>query len=183
VKGATVAVKVVHVSDLTGQQGEKDEFGHLEVQHPDFREPIRLEVLPSEVEDKLKTAERMVEVYYTAPGTRSPQRLFIPVEEFNAWAGDKDMKAILMEALTAAHAERGRATGDGRRTTRPGGAGRGKVNYATLAHAGEPHRGRITETEKALVRDHLDEINERLARKGKRTIDPSDPTMRGRYGL
>jgi type IV secretory pathway ATPase VirB11/archaellum biosynthesis ATPase len=59
----------------------------------------------------------------------------------------------------------------------------GKVNYATLAHAGEPHRGRITETEKALVRDHLDEINERLARKGKRTIDPNDPTMRGRYGL
>lgn len=178
-----MAVKVVHVSDLTGQHGDKDEFGQLEIQHPDFREPIRLEVLPSEVEDKLKSAERMVEVRYTPPGARSPQRLVVPVEEFNAWAGDKDMKAVLMEALASVHAERGRAVGDGRRTTRAGGTGRGKVNYVTLERAGEPHRGRITEAEKRLVRDNLDQINERLAHEGKRTIDPKDPTMRERYGL
>ena len=50
-------------------------------------------------------------------------------------------------------------------------------------HAGEPHRGRITEAEQAYVREHLDEVNKRLRGKGMRTIDPADPTMWERYGL
>jgi hypothetical protein len=178
-----VAVKVVHVSDLTGQQGDEGEFGSLEVQHPDLREPIRLEVLPSEVEGRLKSAERMVELKYTAPGARSPERLLVTLEDFNALAGDQDMKAILMAAVSEAHTERGRGAAPSRRTTRVGGAGRIKVNYATLEHAGEPHRGRITDAEKELVRNNLDAINERLARAGKRTIDPADPELRERYGL
>jgi hypothetical protein len=183
VKGAVVAVKVVHVSDLTGREGDKSEFADLEVRHPDFRESIQLEALPSEIEGLLKFAARVVQIDYTAPGVHSPQRLFVPVDDFNAAAGDKDMKAILMEALTAAHAERARAAGDGRKTTRPGAAGRAKVNYATLKHAGERHRGRITEAEKELVRNNLDAVNERLAGEGKRTIDSGDPELRERYGL
>jgi hypothetical protein len=180
-KGAAVAVKVVHVSDLTGQAGEESEFANLEVRHPDFREPIRLEVLPPEIEGLLKSAARVVQIDYTAPGARSPQRLSVLLDDFNTLAGDRDMKAILMEALTAAHA--GRAAGDGRKTTRAGRAGRTKVNYASLEHAGEPHRGRITDAEKELVRNNLDAINERLAREGKRTINPEDPDLRERYGL
>jgi hypothetical protein len=177
-----VAVKVVHVSDLTGQQGDEKEFGSLEVHHPDFREPIRLEVLPNEVEGRLKSADRMVEVNYTAPGARSPERWIVSLDDFNALAGDsdRDMKAILMEAVAAAHAERGRAAGDGRKTTR---AGRSKTNYASLEHAGEPHRGRITDAEKEIVRGNLDQVNKRLAAEDLRTIDPSDPAMRERYGL
>ena len=178
-----MAVKVVHVSDLTGQQGDEGEFGSLEILHPDFREPIRLEVLPSEVEGRLKSAERMVEVKYTAPGARSPERLLVTLEDFNALAGDQDMKTILMEALAEAHTERSRGAVAGRRTTRTDGARRTKVNYATLEHAGEPHRGRITDAEKELVREHLDEINQRLAVADMRTIDPNDQTMRERYGL
>jgi hypothetical protein len=57
------------------------------------------------------------------------------------------------------------------------------VNYATLEHAGEPHRGRITEAEKQIVREHLDEVNRRLSEQGIRTIDPADPDMQKRYGL
>ncbi len=178
-----MAVKVVHLSDLTGRQGDKSEFADLEVRHPDFREPIHLEVLPSEVESLLKSATRMVQVDYTAPGARSSERLFVLVDDFNALAGDRDMKAILMEALTAAHAERVQVAGDGRKTTQAGGAHRSKVNYATLDHAGEPHRGKITETEQELVRNNLAAVNERLARTGLRTIDPADPKMQERYGL
>ena len=183
VKGAGVAVKVVHLSDLTGRQGDKSEFADLEVRHPDFREPIHLEVLPSEVESLLKSAARVVQVGYTAPGARSSEQLFALVDDFNALAGDRDMRAILMEALTAVHAERGRAARDGQKSARAGGSGRDKVNYATLEHAGEPHRGRITEAEMALVRNNLDQVNERLAREGKRTIDPADPELRERYDL
>ena len=140
-----MAVKVVHLSDLTGRHGDKSEFADLEVRHPDFREPIHLEVLPAEVESLLKSAARVVQVDYTAPGARSSERLFVPVDDFNALAGDRDMKGILMEALASAHAERGRAARDGQKTPRTGGAVRTKINYASLEHAGEPHRGRITE--------------------------------------
>jgi hypothetical protein len=52
-----------------------------------------------------------------------------------------------------------------------------------LEHAGEPHHGRITEAEKELVRNNLDQINQRPRERGMREIDPSDPTMRERYGL
>jgi hypothetical protein len=178
-----VAVKVVHVSDLTGREGDESEFGQLVIQHPDFREPIHLEALPAEVEGLLKAPTQVVQVDYTAPGARTSQRLYVLPEDFNALAKDRDMKAILMEAVAAAHAERGRASRDGQKTTGASGAARGKVNYATLEHAGEPHRGRITEAEKELVRNNLDAVNERLARAGKRTIDPKDAEMRGRYGL
>ena len=178
-----MAVKVVHVSDLTGQQGGENEFGSLEVHHPDFREPIRLEVLPPEVEGRLKSAERMVEVNYTAPGARSPERWIVSLDDFNALAGDRDMSAVLMEAIASAHADRGRAAGDGRKLTRAGGAGRSKTIYASLEHAGEPHRGRITDAEKEIVRGNLDQVNQRLAAEGLRQIDPRDPAMRERYGL
>jgi hypothetical protein len=64
----------------------------------------------------------------------------------------------------------------------------GKAAKRSLApwspkHAGEPHRGRITEAEKSYVREHLDQVNKRLRGKGMRTIDANDPTMRERYGL
>jgi hypothetical protein len=58
-----------------------------------------------------------------------------------------------------------------------------QVNYASLEHAGESHRGRITQAEKDLVRDNLEQINKRLRQSGLREIDPADPTMRDRYGL
>lgn len=93
------------------------------------------------------------------------------------------MKAILMEAVAAVHAQRGRVARGGRRTTRPGGVGRGKVDYATLEYCGEPHRDQMTEAEKQLVRNNLVQVNRRLREAGMREIDPNDPTMRERYGL
>ena len=57
------------------------------------------------------------------------------------------------------------------------------INYDTLEHAGEPHKGRITDAERELVRDHLDSINERLAAQGLRAIDPANSEHAARYGL
>jgi hypothetical protein len=100
-----MAVKVVHVSDVSDREGSQEELGTLEVlEHPAIGEPACLEIFPDEFE-------------------RSPE------------------------------------------------------------HAGEPHRGRITEAEKSYVREHLDQVNKRLRGKGMRTIDANDPTMRERYGL
>jgi hypothetical protein len=58
-----------------------------------------------------------------------------------------------------------------------------RPDYATLEHAGKPHKGKVTDTEKQLVRDHLDEINQRLASEGLRTISTTDPDHVERYAL
>jgi hypothetical protein len=61
--------------------------------------------------------------------------------------------------------------------------GGGRVSYATLEHAGEPHKRKTTDAEKQLVRDHFEEINDRLVAQGLRTISLDDPEHVERYGL
>jgi hypothetical protein len=65
----------------------------------------------------------------------------------------------------------------------PRGSASAQQLWLDQEHAGEPHRGRITEAEKELVRGNLEQINARLRQVGLREIDPNDPTMRERYGL
>ena len=179
-----MAVKVVHVSDISDRQGSEDELGRLVVlEHPDVGEPATLEIFPDELEG-LQTAERIVRLEWTPPGARQADSLTVSQEAFDALAQGSDMKTILLRAITASHEQRGQATTPTRARRGGGnGRGRGKVNYATLEHAGEPHRGRITEAEKQIVREHFDEVNKRLSDKGMRMIDPADPAMQERYGL
>jgi hypothetical protein len=177
-----MAVKVVHVSDVSDKEGSQDELGTLEVlEHPEIGEPARLEIFPDEFE-LLQAADRIVRLRWTAPGSRRPQELTVLQETFDSLAQDHDMKTVLLSAITAEPARRGQPPAP-RRPRRGGGGGRGKVDYSSPEHAGEPHRGRITEAEKSYVREHLDQVNKRLRGKGMRTIDTSDPTMRERYGL
>jgi hypothetical protein len=110
------------------------------------------------------------------------------VSRFNKLGSSDDMNAVLMRAIAEEHQARGaREPAPRRRGRRPSEDGqparRGKTNYGSLDHAGEPHRGRITEAEKQIVRENLDDVNRRLSQQGMRTIDPSDPDMQKRYGL
>jgi hypothetical protein len=180
-----MAVKTVRISDLSHRQANESEFGKLIVrQHPDFTQVLTLDVLPDEI-GELPESETYVELEFVQPGDTSGQRATLTVDQFNKLGGVKDMKAILTRAL-----EEQRQTGaqepstPGRRGRHAGGtATRTKTNYATLEHAGEPHRGRITDAEKELVRNNLDKINKRLRASGQREIDPNDRTMKERYGL
>jgi hypothetical protein len=66
-----VAVKVVHVSDLSGQQSAQVEFARLIVhEHPNYSTPITLEVLPGEVSD-LPNESQYVSIELVAPGERA----------------------------------------------------------------------------------------------------------------
>jgi hypothetical protein len=175
-----VAVKVVHVSDVSDRQGSEDELGTLEVlEHPAVGEPARLEIFPEEFE-RLQGAERVVRLRWTPPGGRRAQELTVLQEQFDGLAEGGDMRSILLQAITAEHERRGREQVP---SSRRRGSGRRKVDYGTLEHAGEPHRGRITEAEKQIVREHFDEVNKRLSEQGLRMINPADPDMQKRYGL
>jgi hypothetical protein len=179
-ESALMAVKVVHVSDISGKEADEQALGRLVIhEHPEYADlPVTLEVLPEEVEN-LRGASRFVTVEWIAPGGRKGERLTVSLDDFNLLGRPGAMESAIQDALIAKHrGSRPRSTGTG-----GGRSGRGKVNYATLEHAGEPHRGRITEAEKELVRENLDKVNRRLRDAGLREIDPQDPTMRERYGL
>jgi hypothetical protein len=181
-----MAVRTIHVSDISGKEADEKSLGRLIVhEHPEYSDlPVTLEALPEEVEPMEGTSARFVRLEWTRPGTRKPELMTVSIEEFNLLAGPGVMDNAIQDALIAQHRSRSRA-GDERRVGNVGtsGAQRGKVNYATLEHAGEPHRGRITEAEKTLVRTHLEEINTRLSEGGMRQIDPNNPIMRERYNL
>ncbi len=179
-----MAVKVVHVSDISGKEADEQSLGQLVVhEHPEYADlPVTLEVLPEEVES-LQGASRFVTVEWIAPGARRGERMVVSLDDFNLLAGAGVMESAVQDALIAKHRSRPRSGGGGGSSSPGGRSGRGKVNYATLEHAGEPHRGRITEAEKELVRKNLDQINRRLRESGLREIDPNDQAMRDRYGL
>jgi hypothetical protein len=179
-----MAVKVVRVSDLSDAQAEESQFGKLIVhQHPDFPQTIALDVLPDEIGD-LPESETYVEIEFVQPGDTSGQRATLTVDQFNKLGGSKDMKAVLTRALEEQRQTGAQEAPTPRRGRRGGAApSLGKTNYASLEHAGEPHRGRITDAEKELVRGNLEKINKRLRDSGLREIDPNDPTMKERYGL
>jgi len=109
------------------------------------------------------------------------------VEEFDRLFEARDSTSVLEQALTHQQEEAERTRG--RRDRRGGGRQqaetrqRERVDYTSPEHAGEPHRGTISEAERIYVQEHLDEVNARLREKGMREIDPSDLTMIERYGL
>jgi hypothetical protein len=183
-ESALMAVKVVHVSDISGKEADEQSLGRLVVhEHPEYADlPVTLEVLPEEIES-LEGASRFVTVEWIAPGARRGERMVVSLDDFNLLAGAGVMESAVQDALITKHRSRPRSGGGAGAGPAAGRSGRGKVNYATLEHAGEPHRGRITEAEKELVRLNLDQVNRRLRDAGQREIDPSDQAMRDRYGL
>lgn len=93
------------------------------------------------------------------------------------------MSSILVAAITVSHAGTRPAWAPARRRRSSGRQASSKVDYQSRAHAGAPHRGRITDAEKHLVAKNLARVNRRLRQAGLREIDPGDPVMRERYGL
>jgi hypothetical protein len=179
-EGAHVAIKQIRVSDLSGKQANDDQLAQLIIrEHPQYQGPITLDVLPEEL-GELPESDSYVSIEVILPGDYTGQRALISLERFNKLA--PDMPTIVMNAV-ASQASPPAPVPPRRRRQGERSSQRSKVSYATLEHAGEPHRGRITEAEKELVRGNLEQINTRLRQAGLREIDPNDPTMRDRYGL
>lgn len=101
-----MAVVQVKRSDLTGTQGEDNEFGRLVVRkHPAIDGAKVLDVLPQEVSE-LKTVEELVELEYTEPGAPASRTLVVTRTVFDALASD------MAEVLKKAPGVRGRRPGN-----------------------------------------------------------------------
>ena len=167
--------KTVRFSDLSGELITRDDtLARIVIhEHPELGDsPVEIEALADEAAAIEKAALRVAVVEIYLPGEDEPRRVTMEAAAFDELAADRPMSELLLTARPARAVRRAKAAAAPR-----------SINYDTLEHAGEPHKGRITEAERELVRDHLDAINDRLVTQGMRTIDPGDPEHVARYGL
>lgn len=166
--------KTVRFSDLSGQLIMQDDtLARIVIhEHPDLGDgPVEIEALADEALAFEKNALNVAVLDIFLPGEDEPRRVTLDVDTFNEKVTERPVAELLVAARPA-------------RRTRSAGASRtDRVDYATIGHAGKPHRGKATDAEKALVRENLDEINKRLAAEGLRTISLDDAEHVERYGL
>lgn len=163
----------MRVSDLskTLMPDDDDEAVALIVEHPVYG-TLTLDAVREDIEGKLPDPEAFVGLNI------NNQRYLMSVTDFNnLFTGGQNPDGVLEQA---AQEQRGQQQTTSRR--RSVGAGT-RINYASLEHAGKPHRGTISEAEKEFVRNNLDEINRRNRQNGDPIIDPSDPQTAARYGF
>jgi hypothetical protein len=158
-------------------------------EHPELGDgPVEIEVLADEAKVIEKAALRVAMVDIYLPGEDEPRRVAMDAGAFDKLASERPMAELLIQAPRARVAKRASRAAPGLGASPAGATARGDTakgdrDYTTLEHAGKPHRGRTTDEEKALVREHFDEINDRLAAEGLRTISLGDPEHVERYGL
>lgn len=186
--------KTVRFSDLSGELITTDDtLARIVVhEHPELGgSPVEVEALSDEAMGIGKAALRVAVVDLHLPGEDAPRRVTMDAEAFDQLATDRPMSELLRTARPARRSGKtsrptraaGNGAGNGAGNAAGGGGQAARRDYATLEHAGEPHQGRITDTEKRLVREHFDEINDRLAAGGFRTISLQDSAHVERYGL
>jgi hypothetical protein len=169
--------KTVRFSDLSGQLIMHDDaLARIVVhEHPELGDvPVEIEALTEEAETIEDAALRVAVIDLYLPDDIEPRRIVMEADAFDKLATQGSMA----ELLTAARPVR-RST----KASASGGSRGDRLDYTILEHAGKPHKGKITDTEKQLVHDHLDEINERLTEQGLRTISLTEPEHVERYGL
>ena len=156
----------------------------VELHLPGEEEPRRV-VVDAETFDGLATDTPMSELLISARPARPARQTRRGTRASSGTAAATGTAAGTL-AATGTPPATGTATTGPATTTAPIGTasdGGGRVSYTTLEHAGEPHKGKTADAEKQLVRDHFEEINDRLVAQGLRTISLDDPEHVERYGL
>ena len=169
--------KTIRFSDLSEKliTDDEDLVRIVVREHPEIDgQAVEFEGHRDEVQSLLGAALQVTEVELYFPGEDEPRRLIVDTAVFDKLATARTMAELLIASAPAKRTPSARAAAAPRKE---------RVDYGTLEHAGKPHRGAVTDAEKQTVREHLAEVNKRLAADGMRTIDPADPDHAERYGL
>jgi len=173
-----MARKTIHFSDLSSQPilDDADVVRVVVIDHPALDgAAVEFEAAARELTDIDKDALDVAVIELHTAAEQPPRRVVLDAATFDKLAVAQPMDELLNSATPVRP--------NGRAERAPASRAADRVNYATLEHAGAPHRGKVTEAEARLVRANLDTVNARLAAAGQRTIDPADPTTRDRYGF
>jgi hypothetical protein len=176
-EACSVGQKTVKFSDLSGEIIIRDDaLARIVVhEHPELGDgPVEIEALTDEARAIEKAALRVAVVDLYIFGEEQPHRVAMDADSFDKLATDKPMSEILITARPARRSSKATTVGPARGD---------RTNYADPAHAGKPHKGRVTDAERQLVQERFDEINARLDGEGMRAISLADPEHVERYGL
>src|SRR2546429_637142 len=168
-EGSSMGQKTVRFSDLSGQLiMHDDSLARIVVhEHPELGDgPVEIEALTEEGEGMEEAALRVAVIDLYLPDDIEPRRIVMEADAFDKLATQSSMAELLTAARPVRRSTRASA----------GGGSRGdRLDYTTREHAGKPHKGKITDTEKQPVRDPLDEINQRPAGPGLPGVSLSEP--------
>jgi hypothetical protein len=172
-----MAQRMVRFSDLTNKIIDDEDVVRIVVeQHPALQNgPVEIEASKEEVAPIRNRTLDVVSLKIFMGDGSEPEPVTMEIEAFNKFAGDMDMADVICRAQPA-YPPRKQAKQAPVSTTQ-------KLDYASLEHAGKPHRGKTTDAEKEIVRNNFEKINERLEQDGMRTIRLDDAEMVARYGL
>src|SRR6476646_3096492 len=166
-EGSSMGQKTVRFSDLSGQLIMHDDaLARIVVhEHPELGDgPVEIEALTEEGEAMEEAALRVAVIDLYLPDDIEPRRIVMEADAFDKLATQNSMAELLTAARPVRRSTRSSASG-GSRTDRH--------DNGTFEHAVIFFFNDTATTEKQLVNDHLDEINERLAAQGLRTISLS----------
>ena len=169
--------KTVKFSDLSGELIIKDgSLARIVVhEHPELGGgPVEIEVHADEARaiDQAAVQVAVVDLYF--PDQDEPQRAYMDLEAFDELSTEQPMSELLASARPARRGAKSASASPARAD---------RLNYSSIEHAGRPHRGKVTDEEKQLIQENFDEINDRLAAAGLRTISLSDADHVERYDL
>ncbi|NEA56394.1 hypothetical protein G3I60_20150 [Streptomyces sp. SID13666] len=134
--------KLIRFSDLSGKTVDDDsQLVRIVVrEHPDLDGgPVELEALAEELTGVEEVALDLVSFELHHPGEDEPETFVMEVAAFNKLAADTPMAEVLQSAKRVVAAVPSQA--------RPAGSEKARINYASLEHAGKPHKGRTTDAE------------------------------------
>lgn len=171
-----MATRQVILSDISGTELTDDTHVKVIVKHPDFNYPLELDLSSDEASKIVESPLRLVTftIYESnkAPRevtaeTKTVDKLFANFDDVLASARRAEVPA---QKVRATRGSGSKSTGD-------------KVDYTAPDNFGKLHRGRITDEEKALVRDNRDQASANRQAQTGSPIDWSDAKEQARYGL
>ncbi len=161
--------KTVRFSDLSGQLITHDDaLARIVVhEHPELGEgPVEIEALTDEAEAMEQAGLRVAVMDVYLPDDIEPRRIVMEADAFDKLATDTPIEELLIAARPARRSTR--ASGNG--STRSD-----RLDYTTREHAGKPHKGKITDAEKDLVRTSPGRDQRTAGRPGAADDQPDRP--------
>lgn len=178
-----MAIKSIAVSDISNVEIPDDQHVRAVIEHPDFTQPLEIDLSSQEAEKFQSTALRLVSVTVFAPNeparhvtveTRTLDKLFDKVDFNKVLEG-----ARKAEGPASSAPRRGRPA----KAAAPKSSTPERIDYTAPDRYGQLHRGRINEEEARLVRENRDRASKNRQAQTGQPINFEDAKEKSRYGL
>jgi hypothetical protein len=174
-----MAQRTVIYSDLSSTELDDSTHARVVVKHPDQIQPLELDISTDEAGKLVNTTLRLVELQVFEPN-KPPRTVQMETKVLDKLFDGVDFDKVLEAARVAPLSKAAPAT---RKTSAPKAAAGDKIDYTSPDHYGQLHRGRLTDQEKELVKNNMEQASRNREAQTGNPINWDDPKERSRYGF